>query len=410
MNSATLIKGIEKVTAKWCKQKKSEERRWSTPLRRRDVMTRTHTVTLKEVAFEVMEAAYLKASSGGTLPAHARQIMYAARGEILQKADRDTLNDQYFTQTLLPEYMRTYPERTASWDVVFDARGHFIEPHVKDRTVSLGTIGVRNYCRKVANHHVAGPEFGGVDGSKYPTYGPRNRFGAILFIEKEGFMPLFEETALAKRYDLGIMSTKGVSNVAARQLIDRLHVPVFVLHDFDEDGFKIYGTLRTGTARYRCCSSVQIIDLGLRLKDVEECDLEWESTTGLRHSRQKLRTWGATDTEISALDGDRVELNAFTSGDLIEWIERKLDEHGVKKVVPDRATLESAYRRTLEIEHVERAVAEAVDEARKHAEEATVPDDLEQRIRERLEDDPERSWDDVVADLVDGSDGEESDD
>ena len=34
----------------------------------------------------------------------------------------------------------------------------------------------------------------------------------MLFIEKEGFLPLFEAVHLAERYDLAIMSTKGMSN------------------------------------------------------------------------------------------------------------------------------------------------------------------------------------------------------
>ena len=43
-----------------------------------------------------------------------------------------------------------------------------------------------------------------------------NRFGAVLFIEKEGFLPLFHRVRLAERYDLAIMSTKGMRVVAAR--------------------------------------------------------------------------------------------------------------------------------------------------------------------------------------------------
>ena len=164
--------------------------------------------------------------------------------------------------------------------------------------------------------------------------------------------------------------------------------------------FKIFGTLKTGTDRYRCENSDQVIDLGLRLKDVEESGLEWESTRGLRHSELKLAEWGATDDEIAALNGSRVELNAFTSGDLIDWIECKLDEHGVKKIVPDRATLESAYRRATEIENVERAMDEAAKKIRDRAEEVDIPDDLEEQVRERLEKDPSCSWDAVVAELV----------
>ena len=48
-------------------------------------------------------------------------------------------------------------------------------------------------------------------------------------------------------------------------LLDGLAVPVFVLHDFDEDGFKIFGTLRADTARYQFRNPIEVIDLGLRL-------------------------------------------------------------------------------------------------------------------------------------------------
>ena len=49
----------------------------------------------------------MKASANGTLPANARQIMYAARPYIQANADRPLGSrfDQYFTQTLLPDYI-----------------------------------------------------------------------------------------------------------------------------------------------------------------------------------------------------------------------------------------------------------------------------------------------------------------
>ncbi len=57
---------------------------------------------------------------------------------------------------------------------------------------------------------------------KYPTFGPKHRYGAILFIEKEGFMPLLKAVRLAERYDLAVMSTKGMSVTASRELVDTL--------------------------------------------------------------------------------------------------------------------------------------------------------------------------------------------
>jgi hypothetical protein len=46
-------------------------------------------------------------------------------------------------------------------------------------------------------------------------------------------------------------------------------------------------------------------------------------------------------------EGERVELNAMTADQFIDWLERKLDEQGIGKVVPDPETLATAYRRDI---------------------------------------------------------------
>ncbi len=210
MKSDAIIGAVQGVTKKWSKQRKKEEREASARLNRRYVMTQTYHISIRDAAWDIMEKAYLKASANGKLPAHARQIMYAARPHIQRTADRQIGKgfDQYFTQTLLPDYMQEHPSKTVGWNVVFDARGHFHEPHT-DEEVPLGTLQVRNYLARVNQHRVDGLDFN-VWEARFPTLGPKRRYGAILFIEKEGFMPLFEEVKLAERYDLAIMSTKGM--------------------------------------------------------------------------------------------------------------------------------------------------------------------------------------------------------
>ena len=406
MDSVAFISGMRKVTGRWCKQRKREERQQSAQMNRRYVMTRQRGMTLKEAAWQVMEGAYRKASSNGKLPAHARQIMYAARGEILRLTEKDQLNDQYFTQTLLPAYIADHPDAQA-WDVVYDARGHFAEPHDKAVT-PLGTLGVRGYLSQVRHHKVAHPDVTGEKAGRYPTLGPRNRFGAVLFCEKEGFLPLFAEVKLAERFDLAIMSTKGVSNVASRRLIDALcgayKIPLFVLHDFDVDGFKILQTLRSSTPRYQFSHHVEVIDLGLRLFDVEENHLESEPVHHSRDVQSMLTKYGVTGSEAAFLAGERVELNAFGSAELIEWIEAKLNKYGVKKVVPDRTVQVQAYRRAIEVLHLERVVKRATVGAQRKAGRADVPEDLDSSIRARLEDDPSLTWDEAVAQIAGGDD------
>jgi DNA topoisomerase VI subunit A len=61
-----------------------------------------------------------------------------------------------------------------------------------------------------------------VSQAKVETSGPSGNFGAVLFIEKEGFAPLLKAAQIAKKYDIAIMSTKGMSVVAARVLADEM--------------------------------------------------------------------------------------------------------------------------------------------------------------------------------------------
>jgi DNA topoisomerase VI subunit A len=106
-----------------------------------------------------------------------------------------------------------------------------------------------------------------------------------LFIEKEGFSALLAQAQIAERFDVAIMSTKGMSNVAARMLIDRIAPcidSVLVMHDFDVSGFTIFGTLGSDGRRYTFDNDVHVIDLGLRLADVREMDLQSERSNCLR--------------------------------------------------------------------------------------------------------------------------------
>ena len=172
----------------------------------------------------------------------------------------------------------------------------------------------------------------------------------MLFCEKEGFNPLFKAVNLANRYDLMIISTKGVSVTAARRLIDDIcgdnDLPLFVLHDFDVAGFLILGTLQRDTRRYQFSNAIEVVDLGLRLDDIAGLEREPAAATKTSEAilRAQLAENGATDAEIDILLNERVELNAMTSDALIAMIERKLKAYGLKKVVPDDDLLGEAYR------------------------------------------------------------------
>jgi hypothetical protein len=132
----------QSATKVWTKQRLAEERNASARANRHRRMMKTERVTIRDAAFQVMESAYDKASNNGTLPVNPRQIYYAARREILEATDADELQSGYFLQTILRDYMDEYD--CDDWDIVWDARGHFTEPHT-ETVVPLGTLEVRQY-------------------------------------------------------------------------------------------------------------------------------------------------------------------------------------------------------------------------------------------------------------------------
>jgi hypothetical protein len=365
-------------------------------------------MSIKDAAYAVMKSAYLKASDNGKLPAKARQIMYAARGDIIRLTDKAKFDDKYFTQTLLPDYLADHLGETADWDVVYDARGNFIEPHTQ-RRVALGTVQVRQY---LGDRPAFGPATRIEADALYPTSGPKNRYRNILFVEKEGFDELFAAVQLAERYDIAIMSTKGMSVVAARQLLDRLADDidnVFVLHDLDVSGFSIAGTLGTDSRRYTFDNAVPIIDIGLRLEDVDAMDLEAEEVK-VEHTaarRYTLAQHGATEEEIEFLtepDDDgvchRVELNAMTSRQLVDFIEAKLVDHGVAKVVPANGALAQHARRLIEQEMTRKALEAVAAEITQRAAVVELPQDLEDQTQALLAEQPAMSWDQALGQIV----------
>jgi DNA topoisomerase VI subunit B len=384
------------VTKKWCHTRKQEEKHATQAERRYAKLIRTRRISVKEAAYSVMERAWLKASAGATLPAKARQVMYAARQRI-QEITGKPLSDDYFTQTLLPDYVA---ERGLDWDIVWDDRGHFVEPH-DGEVVGLGTLNVRRYLAGIRAPRIEDGEF---VGAKVSTQGPQGNFGAVLFCEKEGFGPLFERVNLGNRFDIAIMSTKGTSVTAARMLAERIcserGVPLFILHDFDKSGLTIKSTLHNDTRRYQFKGNVQAFDIGLRLEDVRELGLESFAEKAFDKGSSEARAAnlkknGATEEEVRFLLDRRVELNAMTSDQLVAFIERKLTQHGVRKVVPQADILAEAYRSNIRTAKIEEIIDRVVKETA--AEDAiNIPDDLSDKVSDLLRKNPTWRWDDAV--------------
>lgn len=112
-----------------------------------------------------------------------------------------------------------------------EPRGSVTHPH-RNETITLGTLMVEEYER------------------------PLWTFNKLLYIEKEGANEALKEVRWGERHDCAVMSSKGFSSRAARDLIDKLAehdepVEVFCAHDADGYGTIIYQTLQEETKARR---------------------------------------------------------------------------------------------------------------------------------------------------------------
>ena len=113
-----------------------------------------------------------------------------------------------------------------------------------------------------------------------------------------------------------------------------------MLHDFDSAGIIIKDTLENDTRRYSYASPPNVIDLGLHYSDINGLPSEPNNSN---ISDERLSEAGLDQAAIDFLRNQRVELNAMTSRQLIDFVEGKLKQHGIGKVIPDDETLAKTY-------------------------------------------------------------------
>jgi hypothetical protein len=409
---------VQKVTQRWTKMKKTARRTSRREAQEAERERRRHRpMSTKQACDQVMEQAYLKASDQGRGPANARQIMYAARPWVIELTGKDKpwKRSQQFTQGYLIQFIEAHPDLTAQWDVVFDARGHFREPHARRpaQRFDIGTVDVRRYlqdwqCRLV-------PSIAFNINTDLDTLGPTFRYRYALFVEKEGFDEHFAQARLAERYDLALMSTKGQTTTSARRLVDELSqagVTILVLHDLDKSGLEILRMFTTSNHRYHYKSEPRVIDLGLRWADVDAMGLEREDVAYRKKfdPRPGLRAAGASAEELAMLasrydrwgekwTGQRVELNAMTTPQLLGWLEGKLHALGVEKVVPEGGTLATIWRYYTQLGWLNTELKTVRSRMPPDAA-IVVPDDLAQQVRARIQN-TALPWEQAVEALVD---------
>ncbi len=407
IDASDILKVTRAVTAEWTKQRKAEER--GNRSRHSRGYVYSDRVAFTDVIDSILPKGYLHASGDGQYSVFKRQLYYAVREEFRRLTGRE-LKADYFSNVLLVQYRNRNPE-TESWKIVADPRGMLTIPNgAAEHNIPCGTLQIEDHLQQVGRP-VDPFDLNLELNLEWPSLAGGQRYQGVLYIEKQGFEPQIKEARIAERFDLAILACKGQSVVAARRFVDEVcrvngGVPLFVVHDFDKAGFEISQRL-TGISEwaelndrvtYRFQNEINVTDLGLRSGDVEKYDL---ATEEVKFTGGFASDSICTQREREFLQsGRRVELNAFTSPQFIEWLETKLTKHGLaKRLIPDIETLQDAYRRALVIARLNAVLGGAVTDAIEAAQEVEVPKSLKQSLRSAMKE-CEDSWDQALFHLV----------
>jgi hypothetical protein len=139
----------------------------------------------------------------------------------------------------------------------------------------------------------------------------------------------------------------------------------------------------------------------------------WERRIAATHRRKEevpallgRLTWtGLVQSDAAPYEGQRVELSATVSRQFLNFLERKLAEHEVVKVVPDKEVLAKAYR----LAYRKAAAQTAIDEVMKRVAEqkVDVPENLARKVAHLLRKEETESWDDAIAIIAGEASGED---
>lgn len=337
----------------------------------------------KEVIYINMKNAIQHTSSYNKYKFSQRQLYYSIRPYIIDAFGKE-LEYNYFCR-VLTEYENEYGMIR---DLYRDPRGMLYHPHTGEM-IPLGTQAVCDYNR------------------------PRWTFNKIVYLEKKGTIQTLREAGFPEKYDCALMSSEGFASRAVKDLLDLLgdteeEIQIFCVHDGDASGTMIYQTLQEGTLT-REARRIKVVNLGLEPWEATKMNLQTEKVNSKSTSKKPTAKYVKDyDFENRSnwrywLQDNRVELNAMTPELFIEWMEGKMEEHGVGKVIPDEYTLvkklsddiNSLYKEKIMNEILMNAgYTELVDSAvkSKSSEIAGLIGQLREKVGNSLQDNQENHW------------------
>jgi hypothetical protein len=263
-----------------------------------------------------LEKIVTDASKGGRFRPSVRDLYYAARPLYLNEGQQ-VPSFSYFSSMIAD-----YENENGEIDGLFrEERGAIYHPHSDGHEIALGTKEVEQYER------------------------PAWLYGAIVVIEKNGLIEAVLTDGLHERLDFSPLTSRGFTTRALKDLVDKVGehdepTKVFCVTDADAPGTMIFETLVNET-RARAARRVEIIHLGLTPWEAREMGLDSEAIgKPKKNTRRPVAQFVRDHDERNGtrweawLQENRYELNAMGLDVFIDWLERKLIENGVRKVVP----------------------------------------------------------------------------
>jgi len=312
-----------------------------------------------------IDEAAAKAGGGGDFRFSLRQLYYAVRPFVMDELGIEP-DYGYFTQVITD----IEAERGGLPGLYRDPRGVLYHPHTGEE-IPLGTLAVEQYER------------------------PAWTFNKVLYAEKEGFFSILRSVRWPERHDCALLTSKGFASRAARDVLDLLgdsgeEVLFFCIHDADAAGTLIYETLQEGT-KARPGRRTHVINLGLEPWEALDLDLPLEKVKRSKSHRPVARYVRDRDDGgywAEWLQIHRVELNAMTTPEFVDWLDEKIAPYAGKVVPPEQVL-------------AERLEQKATTAIREHLSERILREArLEDRVHEAWTDAQEQVWEVDLPDLV----------
>ena len=269
-----------------------------------------------------MDEAFNLASTYGKYAITARQMWYKIR-EISNAPDEAYTS---FTQTVLTEWINKHPEYEDK--INFANRGVF---YIGEKQDGLGTANVRNFINNIDKASNTFNCYGGVSDNVYidDNFNVEYKYDKVLYIEKTGFDDIFKAEKIGEKYHMIIVSGQGFATRAAKTILYALQnkgLKLYCMHDLDISGVNIFKSFQTTNEKFE--HPIEIEDLGITIEDVYRYGIKPERVEKGKNDRDKLLSMSSEYRYF--FDGgtyyNRVELNAFSTEQILEIMDRKLSK------------------------------------------------------------------------------------